>query len=136
MADVFSSEKRSQIMAAVKDRNTKPELRVRSAVHRLGYRYRLHDPKLPGKPDLVLKRHRKVIFVHGCFWHQHPDCKHAERPTSNVTYWHQKLDRNTQRDAKNIALLERLGWDTLVIWECETRDPAAMLDRLVAFLRR
>lgn len=134
MTDVFSQEKRSQIMAAVRSHDTKPERKVRSIVHRMGYRYRLHDTKLPGKPDIVLKRHRKVIFVHGCFWHQHPGCKYADRPTSNTSYWNQKLDRNVERDAANLRKLGELGWKVLVIWECETRNVEKLIGTLSDFL--
>lgn len=121
-------------MAAVKSHDTKPERKVRSIVHRMGYRFRLHDAKLPGKPDLVLRRHRKVIFVHGCFWHQHPGCKHAARPASNTIYWNQKLDRNVKRDEENLLKLKELGWEVLVIWECETRDPDTLIEKLSDFL--
>jgi DNA mismatch endonuclease (patch repair protein) len=101
----------------------KPELLVRKLSHRIGYRHRLHNKMLPGKPDLVYPGRRKVIFVHGCFWHQHsdPECKIARRPKSNLEYWEPKLNRNMERDAENQAELRRIGWDYLIVWECETK---------------
>jgi DNA mismatch endonuclease (patch repair protein) len=107
---------------------------VRRLAHAAGYRYRLHRPDLPGKPDLVFSRRRKIVFVHGCFWHQHPGCKEAERPASNTDYWEKKLARNVQRDAKNAAALLADGWDVLVVWECETKDKAGLQARLFEFL--
>lgn len=130
MADVFTPEKRRWIMARVTSSDTKPELVVRSLVHRLGFRFRLHAADLPGKPDLVLPRHGKVIFVHGCFWHQHANCERAQRPTSNVLFWNKKLDGNTSRDRRNLAKLRRLGWKALVIWECQTTS-ASRLERIL-----
>ena len=135
MVDVFSPEERSRIMAKVRSKDTKPELLVRSIVHRLGYRFRLHDKSLVGNPDIVLKRHRKIIFVNGCFWHQHPGCIHAERPASNTDYWNKKLDRTIERDRINLKKLDAQGWDILVVWECETRDIDALTERLARFLR-
>jgi len=114
----------------------KPELTVRRIVHGMGYRYRLHRKDLPGKPDLVFAGRQKVVFVHGCFWHQHPDssCRDARRPKSNADYWNPKLDRNTQRDSENIQRLEEAGWSVLVIWECETKDPEVLETRMRSFL--
>lgn len=113
-----------------------PELAVRSMVHRLGYRFRLQRRDLPGKPDLTLARHRAVIFVHGCFWHWHPDsaCPIAGLPKSNLDYWQPKLARTRQRDREHLDALERLGWRTLVVWECELRDAERVLLRLLDFL--
>ena len=121
-------------MAAVKGSDTTPELIVRRLLHAAGYRFRLHRKDLPGKPDIVLPKHRAVVFVHGCFWHQHPNCKHAARPTSRRSYWDPKLDRNVARDTRNLAALEEAGWRTLVIWECEMGDKEALARRLAAFL--
>ncbi|NLS91516.1 MAG: DNA mismatch endonuclease Vsr [Planctomycetaceae bacterium] len=132
MADVFSPEKRSAIMARIKGGNTKPELLVRRIVHSLGYRYRLHSKQLPGKPDLVLPRHHKVIFVHGCFWHGHPRCKRSALPTSNVTFWQEKIGKNRVRDKRTVRNLRRMGWEVLVVWQCQTRD----VDRLTHCLER
>lgn len=113
-----------------------PEMRVRRLAHALGYRFRLHRKDLPGKPDLVFPARRCIIFVHGCFWHQHPDpaCRDARPPKSNQAYWLPKLSRNVARDQEHIARLEALGWRVLVIWECETADQAALGKRLRAFL--
>lgn len=121
-------------MRAVKGQNTEPEMVVRRLLHRLGYRYRLHQRNLPGKPDLVFGSRRKVIFVHGCFWHGH-DCKRGDRrPGTNTTYWNRKLDRNVERDKKIQTELQTLGWDVFVIWECETRDAPKLEERLTSFL--
>src|ERR1039458_5372832 len=108
-------------MRRIRSKGMRPELAVRSMVHRMGYRFRLHRKNLPGKPDLVFASRQKVIFVHGCFWHSH-GCKSAHIPKSNVGYWGPKLERNKTRDQQNIAALEQSRWQTLVIWECETMD--------------
>lgn len=136
MADVFSPEKRSSIMRAVRGKDTKPELAVRSALHRAAYRFRLHRADLPGCPDLVFPTRRKVIFVHGCFWHSHADqgCRRARVPASRREYWSEKLERNRSRDADNLSRLTALGWSVLVIWECELRDADALFTRMRAFL--
>ena len=126
--DVFTPEKRSEVMRAVKSKDTKPELALRKALHALGYRYRLNVNDLPGKPDLVFPKYRTVIFVHGCFWHGHT-CKRGKRiPKSNTTYWTEKIARNKARDKKNAAELRKLGWRVITIWECrlKTLDPAAI----------
>lgn len=132
--DVFSSEKRSWIMRQVRGRDTKPEILVRSIVHRLGYRFRLHRKDLPGCPDIVLPRHKKVIFVHGCFWHGHPQCKRSVRPTTNTDFWDKKLDLNIQRDERFQQELKEMGWGVLVVWQCETRDPENLIRKLERFL--
>src|SRR5262249_35090501 len=111
-----------------------PERVVRSALHDLGFRFRLHRKDLPGKPDIILPRHHKIILVHGCFWHGHPGCKAAGRPTTNAEFWNTKLDSNIQRDREQIRRLTELGWDVLVLWECETEKPEVLLDRLQSFL--
>jgi len=136
-ADVFDAEKRSAVMRAVKSSDTAPERAVRAAVCALGYgrRYRLNG-RLPGKPDLVFTALRKVVFVHGCFWHGH-DCKRgARRPKDNAAYWTQKIARNRARDAASLRALRDEGWSALVVWECETRDAGALAVRLGRFLRR
>ena len=121
-------------MRAIKGRNTTPEMVVRRLTHGLGYRYRLHGARLPGRPDLVFASRRKAIFVHGCFWHQH-SCPRGERtPKTNRAYWRHKLRRNQDRDAENLNDLGRLGWETLVIWECETKDLDALTERIRLFL--
>ncbi|MGQ0445666.1 MAG: very short patch repair endonuclease [Beijerinckiaceae bacterium] len=124
-------------MRRIKSKGMKPEMLVRRLVHGLGYRYRLHSPNLPGKPDLVFPSRRKVIFVHGCFWHLHDDPYCPDRrgePRSNLEYWKPKLAKNRQRDAGHIAALESAGWAVFVIWECETRDTAKLAALVRAFL--
>lgn len=110
-------------MSGIRDRNTAPELVVRRLAHAMGYRFRLHRRDLPGKPDMVFPRLKKAIFVHGCFWHQHndPKCKIARTPATNRAYWVPKLERNSRRDSEATSALQRLGWQTLAVWECETR---------------
>ncbi len=122
MTDIYDQKKRSEIMGRVRDKDTKPEYRVRKIAHSLGYRFRLYDDDLPGKPDLVFPRHRKVIFVHGCFWHGHKNCRKAKRPATNIEFWDRKLSSNMERDRRNVVALEEAGWGSLIIWECETRD--------------
>jgi len=134
MADVFSEPKRSWIMSRVKGRDTRPEIRVRSLLHRMGYRFRLHRRGLPGNPDIVLPRHKRVIFVHGCFWHGHSECPRSRRPTSNEGFWRKKLDANIRRDGQVIEALRKQGWKVLVVWECQTREPAELAERLERFL--
>lgn len=134
MSDVFSKEKRSWVMGRVKGRDTKPELLVRSVVHRMGYRFRLHRRELPGCPDIVLPRHSKVIFVHGCFWHGHKRCHRSRRPATHELFWNRKLDANVRRDERSQRLLRRTGWKLLVVWECETRDETALSRKLTGFL--
>lgn len=134
MADVFPPAKRSWIMSRVKGENTKPEIKVRSLIHAMGFRFRLHRKDLPGKPDLVFPKHRKVIFIHGCFWHQHSACPSAARPTSNTTYWNRKLERTIERDKQNIISLERAGWQVLVVWECEIKSNEKLLIIIENFL--
>jgi DNA mismatch endonuclease (patch repair protein) len=128
--DVFSKEKRSAVMARVRNRNTTPEITVRSLLHRLGYRFRLHRRDLPGTPDIVMPGLRTVIFVNGCFWHQHAHCVAAARPTSNCDYWNAKLDGNIARDTRCQQLLRSLGWRVVVVWECETQNMLRLKKRL------
>lgn len=124
-------------MAAIKSKGMKPEMIVRRLVHGMGYRYRLHRKGLPGKPDLVFGPKNKVIFVHGCFWHQHEksECLDGRAPKSNTSYWGPKLQRNVERDRSNLLELSALGWDVLVIWECETKDSDALRQRVREFLK-
>lgn len=119
MTDVFSKEKRSEVMSRIRGKNTAPELKVRSMLHRMGYRFRLHVADLPGKPDIVLPKYKTVIFVHGCFWHQHEGCRLAYLPKTRAEFWSRKLDENTLRDHKATAALKVLGWNVIVLWECE-----------------
>ncbi len=130
--DVFSKAQRTRIMSSVRARNTSIEVEVRQLLHKMGYRFRLHRSDLPGTPDIVLPRHRKVVFVHGCFWHGH-DCRRGERPSSNVDFWKEKLDRNRERDAANLRSLEVLGWRAHIVWECHIFS-GEYRDRLVAFM--
>lgn len=124
----------SERMRRIRGKKTGPELRVRRLSHRLGYRHRLHDRNLPGRPDLVYPSRKKVIFVHGCFWHQHAGCKLSRTPKARPEYWIPKLERNQARDAENVAQAISMGWDVLIIWECETRQEDALAARLRAFL--
>jgi DNA mismatch endonuclease (patch repair protein) len=126
---------RSANMRAIRSKGMRPELAVRHLVHRMGYRYRLHKKDLPGKPDLVFAPRRKIIFLHGCFWHAHKNCKVAHVPKSNPEYWRPKLERNQARDEKNIESLAANGWKSLVIWECETRTQETLRNRLLDFLQ-
>lgn len=121
-------------MRLVKSRNTKPELRVRRLLHRLGYRFRIHYDQLPGKPDIVLPSRRKAIFVHGCFWHRHPKCRHARIPKSRQNYWLPKLERNRVRDSTSQRRLRREGWSVMVIWECQLKDEPRLTRRIRKFL--
>lgn len=120
--DIYSKQKRSEMMSRVRVANTKPEMIVRRKLHSLGFRFRLHRKELPGKPDIVLTKHRAVIFVHGCFWHQHESCSKAKPPSSNVEFWENKLKENMRRDFRNVSELKRLGWHVLIVWECETKN--------------
>jgi len=131
--DVFTADRRSAVMRSVKSKDTQPELEVRKLAHSLGFRFRLHRKDLPGQPDLVFPRLKVVIFVHGCFWHQH-DCPAAARPTSRSEYWDKKLDGNIFRDKRNARLLRSLGWRILVIWECQIKNRSRLASRLNHFL--
>ena len=135
MADFLSPAERSAHMAKVRAKDTKPELKVRSLVHRLGYRFRLHRRDLPGTPDLVFPSSRKVIFVHGCFWHRHPNCRSATTPKSRAKFWKLKFDTNVTRDATKIAHLKKLGWRVLILWECQVRDGRILERKLITFLK-
>lgn len=134
--DTISREDRSRVMSAVRGKNTRPEMLVRRLVHGLGYRYRLHRAGLPGKPDLVFTTRRKVIFVHGCFWHRHPDpaCPLARLPKSRLDFWLPKLDGNRMRDEVNLGLLAASGWGALTVWECELKRMDAVTAKVIGFL--
>ena len=121
-------------MAAIRGKDTAPELQVRSIVHGLGYRYRLNVRGLPGSPDLVLPRLDTVIFVHGCFWHRHPGCRYATTPATRKRFWQNKFDANTARDRRVTRQLRRLGWSVLTVWECQLKRPEAVVDRLERLL--
>lgn len=128
--DKLTPEQRRRAMSAVRSANTTPELAVRSFLHRAGFRFRLHRKDLPGRPDIVLPKRRLAIFVHGCFWHQHPGCRRATVPASRQGYWLVKLARNVHRDGVNVTALEKLGWRVLVVWECETKVASTLARRL------
>jgi len=134
MADVLTREQRKYCMSRIRGKDTSPEIAVRRLVHRLGYRFRLHKRELPGCPDIVLPRHKKVIFVHGCFWHMHR-CRYGQvRPRTNERFWEKKRTGNVWRTRKDIRALRRLGWEVLVVWECWTRDIAPLEKRVQDFL--
>jgi len=132
--DTISRRRRSENMRRIRSQNTKPELIVRSQLHRLGYRFRLHRRELPGSPDVVFPSRRKVIFVHGCFWHQHGRCVDGRLPKSRPSYWAPKLLRNKQRDKSCRAKLARLGWRSFVLWDCQINNCDKLQKRLVRFL--
>jgi DNA mismatch endonuclease (patch repair protein) len=134
--DIYSKQKRSELMSRVRSGNTKPEMLVRSALHSLGYRFRLHRKDLPGSPDVVLPKHRTAVFVHGCFWHQHPGCKKSTLPKQNATFWSNKLARNVEHDNEVRRKLEEAGWKVLVLWECEVKRLKAELSSRLAELLR
>ena len=132
--DVFSPEKRSAVMRRVKGRDTSPEMKVRKLLTRLGARYRLHRKDLPGSPDLVFPGKKKAIFVHGCFWHRHACPRGRSTPASRLDYWLPKFERNQARDKRVQRQLKKLGWRSLVVWECQTRDPVKLAAKLAKFL--
>lgn len=122
MTDIWSKEKRSEVMSLIRSKHTRPELIVRSMLHRMGFRFRLHRRDLPGEPDIVLPKHKSAIFVHGCFWHFHKNCRDGKIPQSNQEYWRPKLEGNARKDEQALSALRADGWNTLVIWECELRE--------------
>lgn len=135
MADHLSKERRSWNMSRIKGQNTTPELKLRSCLHRLGFRFRIHDTKLPGKPDIVLAKYRTAVFVHGCFWHRHDGCKHTSTPKSNQSFWLEKFRRTLDRDQQNVKALNNLGWQVIIVWECEINsDPNQAAQRIVRHL--
>lgn len=131
--DHLDRKRRSKNMRAIRSKDTKPEFAVRKLIHGMGYRYRLHRKDLPGKPDLVFPSKEKAIFVHGCFWHYH-GCKRGRMPKSKLGYWKPKLEGNRERDKNHIKEVKALGWETLVIWECETRDVKFLMQKISGFL--
>lgn len=135
----MTPEQRSRCMAAIKSNDTKPEMLVRRYLHAKGFRYGLHNKKLPGSPDIVLRRYKTVIFVHGCFWHGHENCKYYRMPKSNVEFWRTKIGRNRTRDERNIQDLKKQGWRVIVIWECQLKTVdlrALTLQQLTEALNR
>lgn len=130
MADTVTKEQRSRNMSLIRSKETKPEVFVRSVLHRLGFRFRKNVKTLPGKPDIVLPKYKTVIFVHGCFWHQHKGCRRSTIPKSNTDYWIPKLSGNIKRDIQHKADLKKLGWNVEVVWECETKDTDKLMKKL------
>ncbi|OQP44232.1 very short patch repair endonuclease [Niastella yeongjuensis] len=125
--DIWSKVKRSEVMGKIRAKDTKPEMLLRSALFKAGYRFRIHKAGLPGKPDIVMSKYKTIIFVHGCFWHFHEDCAEGRIPNSNSEYWRKKLTKNIERDSKNIKLLQDDGWQVLVVWECELKSESSIL---------
>ena len=134
--DTVTPEKRSFIMSRVRSATTKPEMLIRSFLHKNGFRFRLHVKTLPGHPDIVLPKYKTIVEVRGCFWHHHLGCKSASTPSSNTAFWNEKFHRNIERDKKNESALKELGWNVIVVWECETRKkvfpPRALRDFITA----
>lgn len=136
MTDPPITEARSRLMSRIRRADTKPERLVRSILHRLGYRFRTQYKDVPGRPDIAFPRRRKAIMVHGCFWHQHPGCRHARIPVIRKAFWEAKFERNRERDARLLAEARAQGWDILVLWECCIADTTALADQLRGFLGR
>lgn len=134
--DIFSTKKRSQIMSKISGKNTKPEINIRKIAHSLGYRFRLHKKDLPGKPDIVFRKYKKVIFVNGCFWHGHKNCKRSKLPTTNSKFWKDKIEGNKKKDRSNYIRLKKLGWNYLIIWQCKikTADKEKIKNQIKSFL--
>lgn len=132
--DKLTPSARSALMARVRSKDTSPELLVRSMLHGMGFRFRLHRKDLPGSPDIVLPGRRKVVWVHGCFWHRHPGCKYASIPKSNHRFWDDKFKNNVRRDRSHQSRVEELGWEPLVVWQCELQDPEKLARKLARFL--
>jgi DNA mismatch endonuclease (patch repair protein) len=137
--DIWNKEKRSEVMSKIRSKNTKPEITLRKALFAKGFRYRVNDRKLPGKPDIVLPKYKTVIFVHGCFWHRHERCKYAYTPKTNTNFWVAKITSNSEKDKINLHKLVDLGWNVLTVWECEIRhehkhDITPLIDRISAAL--
>lgn len=122
MTDVHSPQIRSYNMSRIRSKNTKPEMLVRSFLHKQGFRFRLHDKKLPGKPDIVLPKYKTIIFIHGCFWHGHKRCKYFVVPKTRTKWWLDKINGNVERDKKNVRKLKKIGWNVIKIWECRVKD--------------
>jgi DNA mismatch endonuclease (patch repair protein) len=134
MIDRVSPKKRSWMMGRVKNKNTAPEIKLRKLVFSMGFRYRLHCKDLPGHPDIVFRGRKKVIFMHGCFWHGHPDCKASKLPETRKDFWNTKINSNQVRDRENIRDLENLGWKVLIIWQCELNDVLNITEKIRSFL--
>ncbi len=130
MTDSISKKHRSWNMSRIRSKNTNPERIVRSMLHKMGYRFRLHRGNLPGKPDIVLSKYKTVIEVRGCYWHRHEGCKYAYNPKSNVNFWREKFKRNVERDRANEKALGELGWKVIIIWECEVKDNTFLMNKI------
>ena len=130
MPDNLSPEHRKKAMSSIRQKDTKPEKLVRSILHKSGFRFRKNVSSIVGKPDIVLPKYKTIIFVHGCFWHQHEDCRKAARPTSNIEFWNTKLDKNVSRDKQTIKELKSLGWKVLTVWTCEIKDKELLIEKL------
>ena len=137
MVDIWNKEKRSYVMSRIRSKDTKPELIIRKILHNLGLRFRLHKKDMPGNPDLIFSRYNSVIFVHGCFWHQHKNCIDGRLPATRTEWWKNKFNKTKLRDKKNIKGLKKLGWRVLVIWECEIeRKPDKTVKKVLSFLNK
>jgi DNA mismatch endonuclease Vsr len=132
--DTLDAQQRSQRMARIRSKNTKPELAVRSILHALGYRFRIHERGLPGSPDVVFRSRRKVVFVHGCFWHGHDNCKVANTPKTRTKYWTAKFAKNKLRDSENARRLTSDGWNVMIVWECQLKERSRLVSALTSFL--
>lgn len=137
MADIFSKSKRSEIMAKISSKDTKPEILARKLLFAEGFRFRKNDKKLPGKPDIVLPKYKTAVFVHGCFWHGHQGCKKSKLPETRKEFWKKKINANIERDKKNIQLLKEAGWNVKVIWQCELeKNTQTTIESLISQLKR
>lgn len=134
MSDILSQSQRSQVMSRIRGTNTSPEMTIRRKLHSLGYRYTLHCRDLPGTPDIVFRKRKKVIQVNGCFWHRHEGCRYAYEPKSRTEFWKKKFEGTQSRDQRNATALAALGWDSLVVWECELKHMEEVTDRIIQFL--
>ena len=131
MADIWSKEKRSYVMSRIRSKDTSPEKKVRSLLHQMGYRFRLHVKRLPGQPDIVLPKYKKVVFVHGCFWHLHKGCRDGTIPKTQHEKWKTKLERNVERDKVHMRQLRKRGWKAIVVWECEVEKRIGRIERKI-----
>ena len=135
--DIWSKQKRSEVMSKIRGENTKPEMILRSHLFRLGFRFRVHKKDLPGKPDIVFPKYQTIIFVHGCFWHYHKDCREGRIPSTNSKFWKEKLFKNVEKDKRHTEALQELGWKVIVIWECEIeKNIGQTLDKLIVEIKK
>jgi DNA mismatch endonuclease (patch repair protein) len=133
--DRLTKDERSRLMSRIRSKDTGPELKVRSLLHRLGFRFRLHRRDLPGRPDITLPKYRIVIFVHGCFWHRHPGCRRATSPKTKTAFWNAKFQQNVERDLVVRERLEKLGWSVSIVWQCELIDQEVLVDKLMKVIQ-